>query len=402
MSKVEVPRLRRLLRTSKAPIILSGPYGSYAAERMAKRLSASPQSGMHTPIDSTIGVGLALFSGHGREELEEIATEYARSVPRDQPMALTTPTYRIQHKTLNLARTRNPALNAGLPGMGLQAILHSERLALNAIRRSGRRRENTLIFMSIGTPFDSYRGEDTPLDILNETLPQVFAAVRYAKHVDNLMFETVPSLDAAIAAARAFKISHDRLNIHEFTEREWSPKLLDYLGMTPEINVAQGIIQKTALAYDHKAGTYGSIKPTKTYTISFNLDRGGKVLVRSKQDPHKFVGISLNEAIKRLNEVIRTEGLIRPEAITLNCNSPEHTRKHISEGVSGVHMNRAIVADSRKYGSITQDDEMPHHEFVQSLKALQRARKLRIIGVCCGGTPELVREIARGMRESRH
>jgi hypothetical protein len=156
------------------------------------------------------------------------------------------------------------AVNPNLPGMGLQAVLHAERIAVNAIKRAGRRRENTPIFMSIGTPFDSYVGEATPHDVVLETLPQVFAAVRFAHHVDNIMFETVPSLDAAVAAARAFKLAHDKLNIREFSEETWSPKLQQYLGLTPDLNVAQGVHKQTIPSYDPETGTYEKIKPTKT------------------------------------------------------------------------------------------------------------------------------------------
>jgi methionine synthase I (cobalamin-dependent) len=121
-------------------------------------------------------------------------------------------------------------------------------------------------------------------------------------------------------------------------------------------------------------------------------------MARNAKHPEKFDRISLKEAMRRLNAAIKEEGLFKPAAITLNCNSPDVTEKHIVAGVRGVHMNRSKVADPRRYGGITQADEIEHGEFVRRLTALRRKHALGIIGVCCGGNPDLVRKIARAAK----
>ena len=345
----------------------------------------------------------------GGEDLAKIALLYAKSVPKDRALAIVTPTFGMGHKRLSLEAKTNLAISDSLPSMGLHGLLVSQRLMLDAIHTSGRDRKNTPIVMSIGPPFDCYDATKTPLDIFNETLPQVFAAVRLCKDVDHIMFETTPSFDAAIAGARAFTIAHKETNLKQHTEEHNSPKLHEYLGGVIDLVALLGVTKQVCPSYNPKTKTYKAIGATKSYSVSWNLNKDGKVGVRSTRNPNDFVYISLTQAIRRFNATVKSEGLHAPAGFTVNCNSPAVTEKALTAFqqratrnergmLIGVHSNRATVDDPHQYHTITPAHEMPEDEFIGHIQGLRDRHKLPLVGGCCGVTPELVGRMARELR----
>ncbi|MBI2142320.1 homocysteine S-methyltransferase family protein, partial [Candidatus Woesearchaeota archaeon] len=374
-------------------IIISGPYGTEIAERVGRDTTERPQKASGVPTNKYIGAGCsALLTPEGHAYVHDVALDYLRSVPKSQPLVLVTDSFRLAKQTLEAAATVR-GVNPNLPSMGLELCLDSVELATEAVEKSGRSRQNTAIAMSIGTPFDCYKGEDTPADIDNKYLPQTFAAVRFGHEVDfaavrfghevdYLMFETVPSLAAAVGAAKAFKQAHEGLNIPDSKANFTKMGTITYLGdlLEKAIRFGDGAVQKLAPSYDPSTQTFSSIKPEKEYVISLCLEADSSLN-----------GRKLNEAIDDLYRLIEKEGLYEPVGLGINCNSPEVTRNALSSlspinktRVIAVHANASSENNPRRYAEMTRQQAIPTLDFAGQVATLVTEYGLKIVGGCCG------------------
>ena len=176
---------------SEEIIFISGPFGTEVAERVARDIVERPQKASSVPNNKYIGQGCsALLTPEGHVYLSELASDYLNSVPKDQALVIVTPSFRLAKQTLEAAASVR-GVDPQLPAMGLELCLDSVNIIQQAVKSSARLRDNTLVAMSIGPPFDCYKGEDTPLDVDNKYLPQTFAAIRFGHSLDYLMFEIV-------------------------------------------------------------------------------------------------------------------------------------------------------------------------------------------------------------------
>ncbi|MCH8004355.1 MAG: homocysteine S-methyltransferase family protein [Nanoarchaeota archaeon] len=369
-----------LIRWGK--VILSGPYGTEIAERVALDIVERPQRASGVSNNKYIGAGCsALLNEDGWPYVKDVALDNLKSVPEDQAVILVTNSFRLAKQNLESAASVRDA-NPQLPAMGLELCLDSIRLAEEAIYISERSRDNTLLAMSVGTPFDCYKGEDTPDDIENKYLPQTFAAVRFGHPLDYLMFETVPSLKAAIGAARAFKQAHEELSVKESLASFKNSGTIVYMGniLSFAERIGGNASHDLVPSYDPKTKTFQEIEPEKEYVISFCLEEDGTLN-----------GIPLREAMSTLYDTIENEGLYVPVGAGINCNSPEVTGKALSQlyaeeltRVIGIHPNASSENNPRQYAHMTKQQAIPTSEFVTQVTQLSAIYGLTIVGGCCG------------------
>jgi len=401
-------RLARALSRGQR-FVLSGPYGTEVAERLARDTFERPQKIVGVSVNPHIGAGCsALLTPQGKIYLHEVASDYIGSTSRGQNLVVVTPTFRLAKQTLEAA-AKVRGWDPRLPALGLELCLDALQVAGDAISNSSRERRNTLIAMSVGPPFECYQGEKTPRDVDGKYLPQVFAAVRFgnpfAYHtLDYLMFETVPSLKAAKGAARAFARAHQELdidaskaNFENMGTIEYIDSLLSrarFFGPAAPVDIAP--------SYDRETGKFPKIDPVIDYVISFCLDKDGKVTdgpPRNLQPPRQ---IPLNDAIEQMYETIEKESLVPPAGIGINCNSPRVTEMALASlspenarRVIGIHPNASSVDDPREYSHMTHQQAIPVEKFVEAVARMTAQYNLKIIGGCCGTNPETMKELGK-------
>ncbi len=397
-------KLTELLGRLEPPqrIILSGPYGTEVAERMAKDMADRPQMATGVLVNPFIGHGCsALFTNEGREYLRNIAHDYLTSVPSEQVLILVTPTFRIQKQILETA-TFIKGVDPTLPRIGLELCLDAIELCLDTMHSSGRSRDNTLLAMSIGPPIDCYRGEDTPPDIYNKTLPQTFAAIRFGHELDYIMFETVPSLNAAIGAARAFKKAHDELDVPERLDRRQRVGTLEYMRriLPFEAKVQRSYATDLCPSYDPTTQRFAAIEPEKDYVISFCLEKDCTIQVGNE----RHHTMPLNVAISKLYATIKREKLYAPAGLKINCNSPKVEEEALSSlspqnlrRLIGIHPNASSERDPRKYGQMTRAQAIEIKDYAAAVKELAERFNLRIVGGCCGTNERTMKALYRAL-----
>ncbi|MBI1936427.1 homocysteine S-methyltransferase family protein [Candidatus Woesearchaeota archaeon] len=385
-------RLEEFLKTRKR-IILSGPYGTRVAERVARDKVKRPQKATNVSENKFIGAACsALLTEEGQEYLREIASDYLNSVPKEHPLILVTPSFRLAKQTLESAASVSGA-DPNLPRRGLELCIDSLRICQEAINSSGRSRENTLLAMSIGPPFDCYRGKDTFPDIDNKYLPQTFAAIRFGRGLDYLMFETVPSLLAAHGVAIAFNKAHQELNIPERLGSFQRMGTIHYLGnVLPIIGkfLGEDALTKLCPSYNPKTDTFAAVEPEKDYVISLCLDKNGCI----------YPNMSLDLAIRDI--YAKSRGNKQPVGIGINCNSLEVTEAALSRlsakslgKVIGIHPNASSENDPENYERMTKQQAIPTDEFVEAVTRLADRYGLHIIGGCCGTNEITMRGLAQ-------
>lgn len=385
-------KLSDLIReTGRGPIIISGPYGTEIAERMAEDTASNPQKASGVPNNKYMGAGCsALLTPEGQEYVREVALDYLSSLPKDQASILVTDSFRLEKQILEAAATIR-GFDPQLPSMGLELCLDSIDLAREAIERSGRSRDNTVIAMSIGPPFDCYKGEATPSDINSKYLPQTFAAVRFGSELDYLMFETVPSLRAAIGAAEAFKQAHAALGIDESKSNFARMGTITYMGAFLRNAIRFGSVARLVPSYDPTTNTFREIQPEKEYVISLCLEADGTLN-----------GVGLNNAITTLYSMIEQENLYTPIGLGINCNSPAVTRRALQslspenrKRIIGIYPNASSEANPRNYASMTHLQAIPRGDFARQVGNLVTDYNLKIVGGCCGTDSETMSALAQ-------
>ncbi|MBI2654958.1 homocysteine S-methyltransferase family protein [Candidatus Woesearchaeota archaeon] len=381
-------RLAQLLRGEKL-IFLSGPYGTQVAERVARDKVERPQRATNIPDHRHIGAACsALLTDEGQAYLREIASDYMKSVPMEQHMVLVTPSFRLAKQTLEAAASVR-GVDPNLPKMGLELCLDSINLCLEE-KPQIRPHATTLLAMSIGPPFDCYRGEDTPPDVDNKYLPQVFVAVRFSYNkLDYLMFETVPSLSAALGAVNAFNQAHQGLNIPESLGNFQRVGTIQYLGNT--LANVKLLHRDAALmlcpTYRPNTRSFEPMHPYMDYVISLCLEQDGTLN-----------GVPLDSAIQEI--FAKSEGQIQPLGIGINCNSPDVTEEALSSlspeslrRVIGIHPNASSERNPRNYANMTQLQQIKVDEYVRIVKGLVERFNLKIVGGCCGTNEVTMREL---------
>lgn len=371
-------------------IFLSGPYGTQVAERVARDKVERPQKASNIPDNKHLGAACsALLTEEGQVYLGEIASDYLESIPIERPMVLVTPSFRLAKQALEAAASVR-GVNPNLPRMGLELCLDSINLCLE--RPKVRPNTNTLLAMSIGPPFDCYRGEDTPPDVANKYLPQVFAAVRFGTKLDYLMFETVPSFGAAYGAVQAFNEAHQELNIPRSLDNFQRIGTIQYMGdvlavVTRSIN--KSIVNMICLGYDPATRTFSPIKTNLDYVVSLCLE----------QDV-TLNGMPLDSAIQEIFAKSEAEGQIQPVGICINCNSPDVTEEALTSlsrenlrRIVGIHPNASFERNPRNYADMTKNQAIPVEDYVRRVKEMVKTFSLKIVGGCCGTNEVTMREL---------
>ncbi|MBI2548140.1 homocysteine S-methyltransferase family protein [Candidatus Woesearchaeota archaeon] len=399
-----MPRLSDLINTGQRLSII-GPYGTQVAERVARDVVESPQMAAGVPNLESLGAGCsALLTEKGQAYLQQIALDYVASVPNDHPLVVVTPSFRLAKQVLEAAASVR-GVDPNLPALGLEFCLDSITIAQGAITHAQRSRENTLLAMSVGPPFECYEAERTPPDIDNKYLPQVFAAIRFGHPLDYLMFETVPSLHAAIGAAVAFTRAHKVLHISDSKDRLTTSGTRKYMeSLLNKVRyMGSEAFGRLVPSYDPTTSTFQAIEPQKEYVISLCLDEQGRLYC----DQHNLYGPQrLELALNALRHFIASRGLYPPVGISINCNSPEVTERALeqlqrdggstfgglaspdrprnSDWIIGIHPNASSENDPRKYESMTTQQAIPVEDFASRVTGLVNRFDLKIIGGCCG------------------
>ncbi|MFA6888250.1 MAG: homocysteine S-methyltransferase family protein [Candidatus Woesearchaeota archaeon] len=205
------------------------------------------------------------------------------------------------------------------------------------------------------------------------------------------MFETVPSLNAAIGAARAFKQAHDELNIPESKSNFKRMGTITYLGdlLDKAAFFGDDVIRRFVPSYDSSTKIFSSITPQKEYVISLCLEADGTLN-----------GKNLNEAIDELYQTIEREKLYMPVGLGINCNSPQVTRDALNslsepnrKRVIGIHPNASSEDNPRHYADMTCQQAIPVQDFATQVVALVQDYDLKVVGGCCGTNAHTMTEL---------
>ncbi|MBI2558100.1 homocysteine S-methyltransferase family protein [Candidatus Woesearchaeota archaeon] len=396
-------RLEEILNSGKT-IFLSGPYGTEVMRRFGLDITKNQQALRNVPTNYHLGAdGSALLTPQGREYLRQIALDYLDSVPSEETMVLVTPSFRLSYPNLHAASLEK-AFNSALAGMGLDLCLDSINACKDALQQSKRHHENTFLSMTIGPPFDCYRGEDTPIDVDNRYLPQTFAAVRFGKEVDYIMFETVPSLKGALGAAKAFKTAHESLNISERIKYRQKAETVEYLGNTLDVSLRNKFnTDLVCPSYDIKSHTFSAIHPSKGYLIYFCVDEDGNLTEKDEHD--KIVKIPFEDAVYQLYEKIDRQRLYSPIGIGISCNSPQLTGEvlgSLSSGtvkkIVGIHPNASSERNPKKYGELKKLQAIPAGEYVKLVSAITRGFNINIVGGCCATNQYTLKKLVHTLK----
>lgn len=374
-------RLSSLMAEGKK-LSITGPYTTQVAERVARDIVERPQMAAGVPHYKYLGAGCsALLTPEGQAYIRQIACDYITSVPYDHPLVVVTPSFRLAKQVLEAAASVR-GVDPHLPALGLELCLDSVSIVNHAIIASGRSRENTVIAMSVGPPFDCYRGEDTPDDIEGKYFPQVFAAVRFCHDVDYMLFETVPSFRAAVGAARTFTSAHKEFDLEKSKGSFRRTGTIQYLGSLLSASGYFGIdaAQRLAPSYEPPVHRFREIPPKKEYVLSFCLEEDGTL------NHMRF-----DDAITELYGAIEREELMPPVGIGINCNSPALTEKILRslsaqnrQRVIGIHPNASSENNPRAYANMTSQYAIPVEQFTASVAAMVKEFGLTIFGGCCG------------------
>ena len=402
-------RLSNVLRTEQT-IILSGPYGTEVAERLARDIATHPQKAAAVAVNKYIGAGCsALLTTEGRVYLSEIAADYLSAPQVHMPVVLVTPTFRLAKQTLEAAATVR-GVDPHLPAMGLELCLDAVQICQTVRMSSGRSLSDTLLAMSLGPPFDCYKGEDTPRDVDQKYLPQIFAAIRFCHDLDYLMFETVPSLKAAKGAARAFTRAHQLLDVEDSKANfrnmgtiRYSDSLLSrahYFGSETYAHLVP--------SYDPASKVFTQIPPTKEYVISLCLDKDGMLYEGPVDIPGKAPErLPLNDTLDAFYATVEREGLCTPVGFGINCNSLAVTEQALASLSStnrsrmiSIHPNASSEDDPRDYCNMTSQQAIPEEDYVRQVLRLKKTYGLGLIGGCCGTNGTTMRLLAQECRKS--
>ena len=348
---------------------------------MAKDIEENPQLSANVSRNKYLTADTsALLTDEGKEYLRRIAIDYLASVQPEQPVILVTPSFRLAKQALHVASGVR-GFDPNLPRMGLELCLDSINLCKDALNLSERKSDSTLLAMSLGPPFDCYKGEDTPDDVDGKYLPQTFAALRFGNGLDYLMFETVPSLRAAIGAARSFKKAHEEFNIDDHLESLQKVETIEYMGnILSVLQVARISAGGISPSYDAQNKAFLPIDRTKDFVIYFCLEEDGTLN-----------GKELNSAINELYKNIAHEGIYEPAGFGINCNSPEVTHQALlrlsDDNLSrliGIHPNASSERNPRNYREMRVQHTIPQEHYIKLISDMANEFQLKIVGGCCG------------------